>query len=275
MKFLSDQMQKAKKHLSEMDNREVHLVATAFGYQVIDPPKMAKDLICQFCGTDQFFLSLETNGKRAWLCGLYCEASRLPKDYQWDKVNPPPKQTILWPEFCEINGIGDIHHVVKFEKIEQSPGKIEFLRNFCKKPSGIIFMRGDTGTGKTYAAMGACEMFIRSSKSCYFSTQKQIHNCWIRTFKSEIYDDYIDRITRVSLLVIDDFGTADPSKAFMEFFMDLINSRMQWTDRGTIITTNLDNDKFTEYCGDALADRIQTGQLFYFQNKSRRTKKIL
>jgi DNA replication protein DnaC len=75
--------------------------------------------------------------------------------------------------------------------------------------------------------------------------------------------------------VIDDFGTAEMSPGFMSFFMDLINTRMQWSNRGTIITTNLNDTKFSEYCGEALADRINTGQLFEFKGKSKRVKKPL
>jgi DNA replication protein DnaC len=75
-------------------------------------------------------------------------------------------------------------------------------------------------------------------------------------------------------LIVDDFGTNEPSDKFMGFFMDLINSRMQWEKRGTVITTNLDEKKLGQFCGDALSDRLNTGTLLIFEGKTRRREII-
>ena len=70
-------------------------------------------------------------------------------------------------------------------------------------------------------------------------------------------------------------ATAELKEGFLSFFMELINSRIQWTNRGTVITTNLQNDQINALLGDALSDRILTGQIFEFEGPSRRMPVIL
>ena len=75
--------------------------------------------------------------------------------------------------------------------------------------------------------------------------------------------------------MIDDFATGEPNSKFLEFFMEVINTRIQWSNRGTVITTNLKTKEFNTYCGEALVDRITTGQKFIFVGESRRKPIIL
>jgi len=163
-----------------------------------------------------------------------------------------------------------MHHDVKFEKIQQSNSKLAYLLKFALKPYGIIFMKGAPGTGKTYACLGVCEFFTRKDSSCIFCTQTQLHERWLHTFKSDDYFNFIHRVKTCCLLVIDDFATGEISPSFMKFLMDLINSRMQWSDKGTIINTNLNNKDFSIVCGEALSSRINTGVLFEYEGKDRR-----
>jgi DNA replication protein DnaC len=146
------------------------------------------------------------------------------------------------------------------------------MAKFCHKPSDLILMQGNPGSGKTYSAMGMCELFTRNSTSCIFVTQVKLWDKWLEV-SSGGDKHFIERIKSVNLLVIDDFGTAEVSPAFLKFFMEIINERLQWTDRGTVITTNLLNEKWGEFCGEALTDRISMGQLFTFEDSSRRHKK--
>ena len=259
----------------DRENRLVHCYFSAWGYLPIEPPVMAFDFRCPYCGTDKFFLFSLPGDKTAWGCGLICEPSKMKKGLGGGDTLPTHQRAILWPLFCEINGIGNAYHDVTMERVEQSPQKIEYMIKFANNPRGILLMRGGSGLGKTYAAMAICEFFTRTKPGCIFITQKQMAVRIIDVMKGDKQDNYTSSLNTVPLLVVDDFGTADMTPNFLAFFLDLINTRMQWTNRGTVITTNLDHKKFITTCGEALNARIMSGQFFEFKGANRRKKPAL
>ncbi len=271
MKLMSQIATASLEGLADRDNKLVHFIASNKGYLTLDPPKWAKEVECPFCGDSSFYLFMVDKERRAWLCGRNCIGSKLPSSISQGSDIPKDKRALEWPSFCEINGIGDVHYDVKFESVQQSQGKIDYMLKFAHTPRGIIFMRGEPGTGKTYAAMAICEYFTRKNNFCVFTTQKQMSNNWLLSM-GDTMSNYVNSIMGANLLVVDDFGTGEPNPKFLEFFMDVINTRLQWSNRGTVLTTNLEAKKFALFCGDALSDRIMTGQIFNFEGKTRRKK---
>lgn len=274
MKMLSDMMKKEADKLIDSDYKLVHFYTGNEGYISIDPPQWANDFECPYCGNNSFYIFTLDKDRRAWLCGRNCAGSRMLSCAGAGQPPPQKKRVLLWPEFCEINGIGDEHYEVKFEKVKQSQGKVDYMLKFAIAPRGIILMRGDPGTGKTYAAMAICEYFTRTNDFCIFTTQKQMSNNWLLAHGDSM-NNYVNSVMSTPLLIVDDFATGEPNPKFLEFFMELINTRLQWKSRGTVITTNLDVKKFNNFCGDALSDRIMTGQIFSFEGGTRRKKTIL
>lgn len=274
MKLMSNLVKTEADKLLNSDNKLVHFYVSAKGYIAIDPPVWAKDFACPFCGETSFVLYLVDKDRRAWMCGRVCAGSKMNSVVSATSPLLLPQRSILWPLFCEFNGIGDEHHDVKFENVQQSRGKVDYMLKFATAPRGIILMRGDPGTGKTYAAMAICEYFTRKSSFCIFTTQKQMSNNWLIA-QGDHMSNYVNGVMSAPLLVVDDFATGEPNPKFLEFFMDVINTRLQWKTRGSVITTNLDVKKFNAFCGEALSDRIMTGQIFCFEGKTRRKKTIL
>lgn len=257
----------------------VELIAVIGDWKKLGKPTLAEELRCLICGGSDYFapyVDPVKDTRRVWMCAdVNCESMSLKNAKSGVDVAPPYPIGVPWPLYCERNGIGDVYHNVRFEDIKQSKEKIAYMLKFLEKPQGIILMQGNPGTGKTYAAMGMCQFFLRKDTSCHFCTQQQMLDKWLEIKVNGLISNYIEKIRTVKLLVIDDFGTGDISPAFMKFFFDLINTRLQWTERGTVITTNLDNEKMSDFCGEALIDRILTGQIFKFNNTtSRRTKPI-
>ncbi len=257
----------------------VEMISVLGGYRKLDTPTLSTSLKCMICDGKEHYTPLvdpKLDGKRVWICAKGDCVTNSKENTQRATTTPVTmRRAVEWALFCEINGIGDINHNVKFEDIQQSSGKVDYLRKFADKPRGIILMEGDPGSGKTFSSMATCELFTRQNSSCVFTTQKQMLSNWLDNFKNEKINNFAQQINNCSLLVIDDFGTSDVSPGFMSFFMDVINTRMQWTNRGTIITTNLDTKKFNTFCGEALCDRIMTGQQMKFESKTRRKKVIL
>ncbi len=273
VKLTSDELRIAMQQKEAGRNSKlVHFIASSSGYLPVDPPQMASEISCPFCGCEEFYLWMVDKEKRAWLCKRICLGSTLPK--QLGSMDAPPQsfRAILWPLWCEIQGIGDIDHSVKFENVQQSSEKIAYMLKFVATPRSILFMQGDQGSGKTYAALAMCELFTRKSTSCIFGTQKQIFDKWVASIRENCNAEYVRKVSEVNFLVIDDFGIGESTVPFMTFIMDLINTRIQWTNRGTVITTNLNNDGILKLTSPAFVDRLNTGQHFTFQAKASRRK---
>ena len=270
MKLLKEIAQKLVKDHEE--DCFVHFYTSNEGYIALDPPKKASEMTCVHCGETKGYTWNVSKENKAWICGRVCSPSELPIDVKGRVIQPSIKRAMEWPLFCEINGIGDIHHDVRFEKVEQSKGMLACLSKFASNPFGSMVMQGSPGSGKTYASLAVSELFTRKNPSAIFLTQKQLFDKWLDKFNSRIQDS-LNSLEIVMLLVIDDFGTGELSSGFMAYFLDLINTRMQWTQRGTIITTNLSDLKLSGFCGDALSDRLNTGQKLVFSDKSRRKLK--
>lgn len=262
-----------------MKVRKCHYVMSPTGPVLLDEPVMSNEHQCSWCKGIGHFCPMVEPGKineYAWLCSNpLCETYSRTKRAREYQPTAKPIRALLWPLFCEINDIGDLYHDVCFENVNQAAGKIDYMAKFVNKPKGLIVMQGTPGTGKTYAAMALCEYVTRTESNVIFTTQKKMADRWLATFHEDIPSGYVQKIMNCNLLVIDDFGTAELSKSLLEFIMHVINNRLQWSNRGTVITTNLDSRKLSEYCGDALSDRLNTGQKFLFSGKSRRKEIIL
>ncbi len=258
----------------------VDVIAVLGGWRSLSKPTVSTELVCPICdGRDHYVVycrKYEKDQRKVWVCANgICETNTSILGKKATTTLPDTNNSCQWPLFCEINGIGDIHHAVRFENVDQSDGKIKYLREFADQPRGLLVMYGDTGTGKTYSAMATCELFIRKDPSCIFLTQKQLLSKWLEEISLKEVNGLINKVNHVKLLVVDDFGTGEVSPGFMGFFMDLINTRLQWTNRGTIISTNLKMPELSKVCGQALSDRIKTGQKFEFIGRSRRHDHIL
>ena len=257
----------------------VEYASTPKGYTLLPIPVLSNEYECSSCsGKDHYLpiLNPALSSKKAWLCANpFCEVYKNKNRFGGVTTPTQPKRALLWPLFCELNGLGDSSHDVKFEGLQQSQGKVDYLTKFSANPKGNIIMRGNPGTGKTYSSLALCELFTRKNTSCIFTTQKKMVGDWLDTFKTDKISTYIDRVKNCNLLVIDDFGTGEVSPGFMSFFMDVIDTRMQWTNRGTVITTNLTPANMAIFCGQALMDRLNTGQEFNFEGPTRRHQAAL
>ena len=270
----------ASSYVTKSEPHLVHFVALADGVKAIDPPALSTAQPCDFCGSNEWFTphynTDKNDERRIKICaGLNCVTTNASKIKKATTTPPQPKRAILWGLFCEFNDIGDVHHHVLFEQIQQSASKLNSMKEFALNPQNLFLFQGDTGTGKTFAALGICELFTRSDSSCMFITQKKMLFSWLEAQKDILLNGFIDKVRSVRLLVVDDFGIAEISPGFLSWFFDTIDYRLQWKNKGTIITTNLKEKDFAALCGEAFIDRIFSAKLFSFTGKSRRSTKKL
>lgn len=258
----------------------VNMIASVGGWKKLNQPMLSTDVKCLICNGDAHYTwpvdAKNESGNRVWFCAnAYCETMETKNRPTSISTPPPLKRAVLWPLFCEIMGIGDLLHDVRFELIDQSKEKLSYLLKFSQKPTGLIYMTGSKGTGKTYACLGLCELYTRKSTSCMFLSQRKLYDEWLKNTDNQSHSHFLEKVSTNELLVVDDFGTGEISTKFMTYFMDLINTRLQWSNRGTVINTNLDDQTLVKICGDALSDRLRTGQIFQFTGETRRKKAIL
>lgn len=256
----------------------VHHIAVLGGWKKLDKPTLSNELECLICKSKEHttWPVDQNNPEFVWFCSNTACAVISHENCRKATTTPTTsKRAFLWPLFCEMNDVGNKSHDISFEKIDQSAGKLDFLRKFVSNPDGIIFMQGKPGLGKTYCALGVCEFLTRTHTDVFFTTHRSLFQKWLENNNNYRHENYFRKIREAILVVIDDFGICDPSPGFMSFFMDLINSRRESRDRGTIITTNIDKKMLSEICGDSLMDRLNTGQQFKFEGESRRKKTIL
>lgn len=254
----------------DFDNQLVDYYASTTGYQSIIPSVMASDFRCPFCGCSRYVIRTEKDGKRLWICLDLCAASKLPRSDTPISAGSTEHRSVAWSQWCSIMKLGDKCHAIAFEGIQQVPAKVDFLIKFSKSPSGLVLMLGRSGAGKSYACLGLCELFTRNDPQATFITQAALMSHWLPSSRGDGLRDFLDRVETTPLLVVDDFGASDPSPGFLGYFMDLINTRMQWTTRGTVINTNLSFEKLARFCGEALIDRLRTAQQMIFDGESRR-----
>ena len=252
------------KYLPKREDVMCTIISALGENKVLETPQRSSDIVCPMCQSSEFGATfMEAPGKWMWFCSrpdcLNYNISQHSKNQTFEK-----KEGMDWLIFCETFELGDFHQSVRFEEIDQPAKNLMLFRKFVSKPSNILIFSGDSDSGKTYAALGMAELFTRSSKSCCFYTFETLCRMW-----QEEKNFLFNRLTKTEFLILDDFGQRPPPDGFMTFIFDVINNRTSWSNKGTLITTNLSPDGIANYCGTALTNRFKAGTLLLFKSEGR------
>lgn len=246
----------------------------------LETPILEEEARCPMCSGSQGYVytyGAQNSNQRFWFCGTSKCLDRVLAHRAQEGISPLeiPKRALEWKEFCDYYELGDRYYDIKFENIKQNKTRIEYLLKFCNTPKGVILMQGDTGSGKSYAALGTCELYTRNSRECQYFSNSSLMSEWLKSYQNGYLGDVKKKVIETPFLVVDDFGTNTPTPGFLDFFMEVMDKRLQWSNRGTIITTNLSDEDFSRFCGEALTDRIMTGLTMEFKGTTRREKQKL
>ena len=133
-----------------------------------------------------------------------------------------------------------------------------FVKNFkelSKGNSGLIF-HGNVGTGKTYLAACIANKIIEE-----YQIRVKMRNIpqIINDIEKRGFDidknDYYRKLSRVSLLILDDFGIERNTEYVNEMVYQIINTRYE-SKKPTIISTNIPLDVIMNGSNDIDKERI-------------------
>ena len=170
------------------------------------------------------------------------------RQWLWDKSGLDA--SVQQPTFSEFKD--DLSTDAKFAK-EQV---ISWVND---EASTWLTLIGDPGLGKTHLSRAAAASLISLNKPVMFATVRTILNnsrTWISTKQNDKWIDYIASIGDIQYLILDDLGQEYATDWSRQVLFDIIDTRYE-SRRPTLITTNIKVDNWSEYLGNACADRLQ------------------
>ena len=129
---------------------------------------------------------------------------------------------------------------------------------------------GTPGTGKTFAALSVAEYHLRSHSDAKFYKAGLLAEKWANRM-SEGNSYLLSDLQKGGLLVIDDIAQGTCTASFLNLVFEILSCRMDFSNRGTILTTNASPESVINMVGEALADRLRTQTWIKTQGKSRRS----
>jgi DNA replication protein DnaC len=139
-------------------------------------------------------------------------------------------------------------------------GAFNFAKNFAAEPQGWLILQGYNGCGKTHLAAAIANQLRESGKEVLFIVVPDLLDHLRSSFGPDSrvsYDTLFEKIKKVSVLVLDDFGEHSATPWAQEKLYQLINYRYN-AQLSTVITTVLALEDMDGSVSSRLAD-LKTG----------------
>ncbi len=167
-------------------------------------------------------------------------AGRIPSKYRDVSFDRPP--------------VSDIARV--------APAQIQSVRRYVRDiqtnlDSGRgLWLQGDVGTGKTTLAMLVSKAALDAGRSVAIYSLPRLLNLLRESMDSETgMLDFMDRLTAVDLLHLDDLGAENQTDWVLEQLYSIVNSRYE-AERTIVATTNLMPDELSDRLGTRTVSRL-------------------
>lgn len=122
-----------------------------------------------------------------------------------------------------------------------------------------VVITGPTGTGKTYLACALAQHACRTGLRALYKRMGRLCDEMTLARADGTYGRMLDRIAKIDVLVIDDWGLASMAASSRQDLLEVIDDRSG--QRSTIITSQLATSHWHDYIGDptvadAICDRV-------------------
>lgn len=144
---------------------------------------------------------------------------------------------------------------------------IEYVENFEKiknESHNSIMLTGKPGVGKTHLSEAVGNALIKNGYTVLYQTANNIFSKLVeyKFGEAKKYNDYIENIITVDLLIIDDLGIESINAPRIEEMFTIINERMI-RNNPIIISTNLSIQDIINTYGDRIISRISGNSRMY------------
>lgn len=143
-----------------------------------------------------------------------------------------------------------------------APDQIQSVRRYVRDieanlESGRgLWLQGDVGTGKTTLAMLVSKAALDAGRSVAIYSLPRLLNLLRESLDSETgMLDFMDRLTAVDLLHLDDLGAENQTDWVLEQLYSIVNSRYE-AQRTIVATTNLMPDELSDRLGARTVSRL-------------------
>jgi DNA replication protein DnaC len=119
-----------------------------------------------------------------------------------------------------------------------------------------LWIQGDVGTGKTTLAMLVSKAALGAGRSVAIYSLPRLLNLLRESMDSQEGKlDFMDRLTAVDLLHIDDLGAENQTDWVLEQLYSIVNARYE-SERAIVATTNLMPDELSDRLGARTVSRL-------------------
>lgn len=136
---------------------------------------------------------------------------------------------------------------------------LQLSRNEWLKDKRNIIISGSTGVGKTFIACALGNSACRAGISAYYARLPRLFQELKIARADGSYAKLLQKLSRVNLLIVDDWGLSTLSDTERRDFLEIMEDR--YNVRSTIVSSQIPVDKWHDLIGeptiaDAICDRL-------------------
>jgi DNA replication protein DnaC len=218
--------------------------------RLLDPPLPSRRGECPLgaCDGSGFIIDERTDTASDCECragriaGAHTRAlsARIPRRYQGVSFERPPVSDLARSAPEQVASVRRYVRVVA-DNLDRGKG---------------LWIQGDVGTGKTTLAMLVSKAALQAGRSVAIYSLPRLLNLLRESMDSpEGKLDFMDRLTAVDLLHLDDLGAENRTDWVLEQLYSIVNARYE-AERAIVATTNLMPDELSERLGARTVSRL-------------------